>query len=688
MNVRSEMKRLLFVGIVAVFLLAPSTTRGEVSRVEIAERKLFANGHPFGQVGAYESISGRLHFEIDPIAEENVRICDLELPPRNAGGQVEYWQDFFLLRPVDPRKGNGCLLYDVHNRGSKLALWTFNDAEMSATPSTMQHAGNGFLMREGYSVLWTGWNGDVVDDGTGRLLAGLPIAKNSDGTTITGRNYVEFIVDEPKFSEAFYFSQWGTAAGYPTVDLHDAGARLTRRESRSADAIVVPRTDWAFADYDDGKVTANPTSLYVKAGMKPGWIYELLYTARDPRVSGLGLAGIRDAVSFFRYGEGDRSAATNQPLSAACDRAIIFGISQSGRLAHHFMYEGFNRDSDGRTIFDGAVIHVAGAGKGLFNSRFGMATVYGTQLRQNLSPADFFPFATSVQEDPETGATGDSLARLRGQGELPKLFFVQSSTEYWSRAASLLHTDVNGSRDVDPEANTRIYLIAGSQHLGATATDRGICRYMRNPLKHRGPVLRALLTSMDAWVAHEIEPPPSEYPRIDDGTLVSVEEFRTQFPSISNVDTPTTCYQPLRLNPGPRWMTDGIADTVPPTVGKPYRTLVPAVDADGNERSGIRLPDVSVPTATYMGWNLRDEALGAVGSLADLNGGYLPFPAVSASGDSRTPLTERYRSQSEYLSKYSAAVSTLWQQSFLLAEDAIRMLAEARDADPWNRSAP
>ncbi|TWT50569.1 hypothetical protein Pla22_33120 [Rubripirellula amarantea] len=675
------MKLCVCVATIGLALASLPSAYAEVTRVEVSQRVPFANGHVFGRTGAYESVSGRLFFDVDPNADANDRVCDLKLAPKNQHGRVEFWADFFLLRPANPEKGNGCLLYDVHNRGSKLALMTFNDAEISVNPTSLDDAGNGFLMREGYSILWTGWNGDVVDDGTGRLLAGLPIAKNSDGSPITGPNYVEILVDEPTDSQAFYFSPWGTSAGYPTVDANDASAKLTMRSSRSADPIVIPRNEWAFADYVDGKLIENPAALYVQGGMKPGWIYELVYTARDPRVSGLGLAGLRDAVSFFRYHENTNDQNLSNPLAGACDRAIVFGISQSGRLIHHFMYEGFNVDERARTVFDGAVIHVAGAGKGLFNSRFAMATVYGTQLRNNLSPADFFPFATSPQVDPLTGESGDSLARLRGKNDLPKLFFVQTSTEYWSRAASLLHTDVEGTRDLELDPNTRIYLIAGAQHLGASPTDRGICRYLRNPLKHRGPVLRAMLTSMDDWVARDTLPPASAYPRIDEGTLVSLDEFRDQFPSIPGVDVPTVCHQPLRLDLGPRWADQGIADHVPPKIGKAYRTLVPTVDQDGNERAGIRLPDVAAATATYTGWNLRDESLGGAGALADLHGGYHPFPVVATEGDSRVPLKERYPSRSDYLAAFADSVALLHGQRFLLAEDALMMLDMARGRD-------
>ena len=257
----------------------------------------------------------------------------------------------------------------------------------------------------------------------------------------------------------------------------------------------MPRDAWAFARREDSKVIPDPTSLYVKDGLKPGWLYDLVYTARDPRVSGLGLAGLRDAISFFRYAEKDN------PMRDAIDRAYIFGISQSGRVCHHFLYEGLNRDVADRCVFDGALIHVPGGGKLTFNYRFGMATAYGVCHRGNLYGSEYFPFTPGVQADPVTGKTGDSLARLRAKGEIPKIMFVQTSTEYWSRAASLLHTDVEGKKDLTLDPNVRVYLIAGTQHLGA-GSGNGICQNPRNPVKHRGPVLRALLTALDGW-GHE-----------------------------------------------------------------------------------------------------------------------------------------------------------------------------------------
>lgn len=678
-------------------LSGPRSARAEVVSVEIRERTPFAEGRPFGNTGAYEILNGRLFFEADPEDDANARIADIERAPRNDRGLVEWWADFSLLVPVDPNKGNGALLYDVHNRGNKLALWTFNEGERSNDPRDLVHAGNGFLLREGYSVLWTGWSGEILADGTNRLLSGLPIAVKPDGSPITGRTHVEISVDEPAKSQVFFASPWGVSDAYPTISLDpgESKAELVARPHRGAEGEVIPPDRWAFARWEDGESIPDPKSLHVEDGLRPGWIYDLFYTARDPRVAGLGLAGLRDAISFFRHEKGavrsvegrvtDR--AFPNPLVGEIDRAVIFGISQSGRLIHHFLHDGFNLDTEGRRVFDGSLVHVPGAGKGLFNARFGMATVYGTYRRGNLSPADSFPFAPVPETDPVTGETGDTLARLREKDGVPKIFFVQTSTEYWARAASLLHTDVEGKRDLELDPRVRLYHVAGTQHLGGSddPDDRGVCVHRKNPVKHRGPVLRALLVALDRWIAEgeDAPPPPSRYPRIDDGTLVDLETFREQWPDLPGVKKMPRNYEPLRLDFGTRWGDEGIADEIPPKIGKPYRTLVPAVDADGNERAGIRLPGIAVPTGTATGWNIRTEEAGAGGLPAGLHGGWFPFAETEAdrgtANDPRPSLAARYRNRDHYLAEFTRATLALQEEGFLLDEDVVRLLRQARE---------
>jgi len=670
----------------AIIALGVGRVRAEVVRLQIDQRSSFADGHVFGRSGPYERISGKMFLEVDPEDPANARITDIGLAPCNARGKVECWTDFFLLKPVDPARGNRRILFDVHNRGNKLAVWTFNESliETANDPITPADAGNGFLMREGYTVFWCGWNGDVVEDGKHRLLCGLPVATQG-GEPITGRIHVEICVNERVCSRPFYWSPWGTSAAYPSVSLDNTDATLTMRPNRAEPAQPVPRDAWSFARLEDGKVVPDATCLYVKEGFRPGWLYDLVYTGKNPRVSGLGLASMRDSVSFLRYAEEDNHGTAN-PLAGAIERAYVFGISQSGRLVHHFIYDGFNMNPRGRIVFDGALIHVSGSGKGLFNHRFGMATVYGLYHQGMLNPSEFFPLAPVPQRDPVTGREGDTLVRARAKGHVPKMIFTQSSTEYWSRGASLLHTDVEGKRDLELDPSVRVYLVSGAQHLGGGPTDRGTCQYQRNPLDDRPPILRAMLVALDRWASGQGDPPASRYPRIDDGTLVDLETFRRQFPKIPGVKTPDAFYRPHRLDFGLRWFEEGIADVVPPKVGPPYRTLVSAVDADGNETAGIRLPDIAVPTATYTGWNLRSPQYGAGGVLAGLHGGYHPFARTPterrAADDPRPSVLERYPKRSVYLAKMTQAALRLQREGFLLEEDVVRILRKAAEAFP------
>ncbi len=674
--------RLMIAALLLPMLIFPAApVSAAVVRMQVDRREPFADGHRFGRSGAYEILAGSLFIEVDPQNDANARIADLSRAPRNPQGRVAFRTDFHLLKPVDPTRGNRRLLYGVNNRGNKLLLGAFNDRGGN-DPKTLSDAGNGFLMRQGYTILWCGWNGDVLP-GNGRLMIDLPVA-TENGRTITGRIYAEIVVDRPVKSQPFY---WGNSNPYPSVSLDNSTARLTMRPHRQAPAVEVPHDRWAFARLEDGKVIPDAKHLYIKEGFRPGWIYELVYTGRDPRVTGLGFAAVRDAVSFFRYESADADGTRN-PLADSIERAIVFGISQSGRFIHHFLFEGFNRDEQNRMVFDAAFAHVGGGGKGQFNFRFAQTTRHGSQHEDNLFPSDFFPFTSVPQTDPVTGARGDILARLRQSGHVPKIFFTETSTEYWCRAASLLHTDVAGTRDIAPDPHVRIYFIAGAQHGVSSSPKKGIYQYERNTLDHR-PVLRALLVALDEWASGEKEPPESVLPRIADGTLVDLETYRKQFPAIPGVEPPRVLYEPLRLDPGPRWLSEGISDYVPPKVGAAYRTLVPAVDADGNERAGIRLPDVAVPVATYTGWNLRAEPYGAAGMLGRWSGAQFPFAVTPEQrrqrGDPRLSIRERYPTRETYLAQIAEAALSLRQRGFLLDEDVVRILERAGRRDFWSK---
>lgn len=675
--------------IFAVIIATAEPASAEVTRIEIQRREPLADGYRFGRSGSYEKIVGRVTVELDPSHPANAVITDLELAPRNARGKVEFWSDFCLLQPTDPERGNRRLLYDVNNRGNKLALRAFNEGPYENDPSTLEHLGNGFLMRRGYSVLWCGWNGDIVPDGRQRLLIDAPVARHKDGSPLTGKIHVEICRNEKVFSQPFYWGRWGNSAAYPAVSTDNRNARLTMRPHRGAKPTEVPRDGWAFARLEDGQPVPDPTHLYVKDGIRPGWLYDLVYVGRDPRVTGVGLAAVRDVAAFFRYAKADNAQLPN-PAAGAIEKAVIFGISQSGRFIRHFLYEGFNTDLRGRMVFDGAMIHVAGGGKGYFNHRFFQTTLHGSQHQDNLATSELFPFNTVPQIDPVTDRRGDMLRRARAANHVPKIFFTQTSTEYWTRGASLLHTDVQGKRDVPLDENVRLYLVAGAHHLDAAPPERGNFQNVQNTLKHRPYVLRALLVAMDQWISTERQPPQSRYPRIDDRTLVDLATYQRNFPKIPGVEPPRVLYRPLRLDFGPRWLKQHVADFAPAKSGTAYRTLVPAVDGDGTDLAGIRLPAVQVPVGTYTGWNLRSADIGATDMLARWSGSFIPFVRTEAqrrrASDPRLSILERYPTREDYIGRIAEATISLQRQRFLLAEDVVAIIAEAATRDYWSQT--
>jgi hypothetical protein len=662
-----------------VLAAAASPAAAEVVRLEIASREAFAGGQAWGDVGPYERIRGRLVYAVDPGNPRNAPIVDLKLAPRDIRGRVGFAGDFVLLKPVDLAKGNHRLLYDVNNRGNLGILARLNRGEGTNDPSTAAHGGNGFLMRQGYTILWSAWNWDVLP-GNGRLQIELPIATDA-GKTITGTVVAEIVTDERTDVRPF---AWGDSRCYEAVDAAtNRDATLTVRDEQRAPRTEVARDRWRFED---------ATHVRLDGGFEPGRIYELVYTAKDPRVVGLGLAAIRDAISFFRFSTGD-AVGTANPLARPGpdgkprpdpEKALIFGISQSGRVIAHMVFQGLHVDESGRMVFEAGMPHVAGAAKGSFNHRFAQTTRHPSPLEDHQYPADFFPFTTTPDTDPVTGRTGDVLAVAKGMGKVPFLMYTGTSTEYWTRAASPLHTTAAGTADAAVDERVRVYFIAGGQHGIAAARDR-VFANLPNPLDH-SPPLRALLLALDRWATAGTPPPPSLYPRIDRKELVSAAVYASSFPRITGASPPRGLLEPPRLDLGPRFESEGIIDRQPPAYGTAFVTLVPAPDADGNDKGGIRLPEVAVPLGTYTGWNLRPAVMGAEGQLARWSGSFFPFAATAAertkAGDPRPSLAERYPSQSDYVRRVEAAADGLLKQGYLLDEDAQALVAAARRL-PW-----
>jgi hypothetical protein len=297
-----------------------------------------------------------------------------------------------------------------------------------------------------------------------------------------------------------------------------------------------------------------------------------------------------------------------------------------------------------------------------------------------------FPFTDETQADPVTGQKDGLLARLQARGRQPRILAINTSAEYWRGDASLVHTDVEGRRDVAPAANTRLYVFAGSQHtpgaLPPPAADpntggRGIHPF--NVVDY-APLLRAALVNLDRWVREGVEPPPSTFPRLADGTAVTAEAVAAGLGAIPGTHAPERIARPARLDFGPE-AGRGIVTELPPKVGAQYPTYVSAVDADGNEVAGIRPVELAAPLATYLGWNPRHPEQGAPGDLMSMMGSTLPFAPTRAArdsrGDQRRSWAERYGSREGYLAAARAAAEALVAARHALAEDVDAMVERA-----------
>lgn len=645
------------------FIVFASAPRAAVERVEVVVREPFAGGREFGAVGAYERVKGRIHYAINPKDPANRKVVDLDLAPVDHRGLVTFQGDFILLRPVDPKHGNRTLLYEVNNRGGLGMLPMFNHSERSNNPTAPAHAGDGLLFEQGYTMLWSAWNWDVVA-GSDRLMIDLPVAGHRD-ESITGPVAAEFVLTQPAQSAPF---MWGFSKGYPPLKPDGPAARLTWRDEPDGERHIVPRETWHFSDFDTSRKPPQPTRVTADEPLVPGRIYEVVYEARDPRVVGLGLAAIRDAVGHFRFVDAE--------IAPTVERTLIFGISQSGRVINHMIWQGFHRDEAGRALFDGAFVHVAGAGKGSFNHRFAQTTRHPSQFEDQQYPADIFPFTTVSATDPVTGEQGSMLDKAHETASVPKVFYTTTSTEYWTRAASLLHTDVLGERDMPMAKETRLYFFAGAQHGNWSWDIRGPYEHCTNAFDHSYG-MRALLVALQQWIESDKNPPESRYPTFRDGTLGTITKYLQRFPLIPTVRRPADNLQPPRLDLGPRFVEQGIVDTQPAKLGEPYMTTVPLPDDDGIDLGGIRLPEIAVPVATHTGWNLRRAETGAPTKLARWSGSMLPFPGDdeirSLTSDPRRSLERRYRSRQDYGEKIRGAARHLVGQRFLLARDVERI---------------
>ena len=660
--------------------------------LHISERTLFAEGDAFGETGTYERIKGRVCYAVDPQEEAFSRITDLDKAPTNEKGLVEYSTDFLILKPQNPKKGNRRLFFDWGNRGNIRCLQFFNDALASNDPKTREHAGNGFLFRRGYTLVFAGWQGDLLA-GDGRFLMDLPVASNH-GISITGQVRSEFILEESGITTQ-PLSGWANTRSHPTVSLDTDQASLTRRLYADASREVIPSDQWMFARDEGGSgldgvskqtaIVPSDTNIYLPGGFETGWIYELVYTGRNPLVLGLGHPAVRDLISFLKYDDFDDQGNPNPLGKRRIDKAYGWGRSQTGRAIRDFVYHGYNEDFDGRKVFDGLIPHVSGAGLLWMNHRFANAvSPAGQEHEVHHNCADRFPFSYAVTTDHLTGKTDSILKRPASD---PLIIHTQSATEYWQRRGSLVHTDTQG-HDLEQPERVRVYAWGSSEHFadsGMSEPSRGPCQNLSNVVR-TSLFLRSALDNLDLWATDDVAPPSSRYPRRSDGTLVDGNEWRHQFPQIPGVALPNGPAQLPLLDFGPDF-EKGLLTLEPPLVLNPngYPTLVPSVDSDGIDQGCLNAPMVLAPLATYTGWNLRARGQGQ-GAMHKFTGSTIPFAETPeeqlATADPRPSILERYPNSEAYLDAIRKAARQLVEERYMLEEDVERCLEWARD---WDR---
>ena len=670
----------LFTTLFAALLLAGLTPRPGEARVlsldlQSVEAPAFG-GMAFGASGQYERITGVAHGEIDPGERENAGIQDLALAPRGPDGKIAYATPFVILMPIAADRGNHVLLYDVVNRGRDLAPGLYNRG------GSASEIGDGFLERQGFSLVWSGWQGDLPPNSPFAFPA--PLARLPDGGAITGPVRKDFELFTPRPSLDLGATDLGHGVAYPAADLSAPGATLTERVHEADPPRLVPREDWALADCTEKPFpgTPSPTQLCRRGGFDTNHIYEFTYTARDPLVLGLGFAATRDLVAFLRHETADANGIVN-PLARRIRVTIAHGTSQSGRFLRGFLDLGFNAAPAGGRVFDGMVVHIAAVRLAL-NQRFAQPSAASMQHEEHLAPTQDFPFTWQKSRDPLSGIRAGILESCEKTRSCPEIFQELSSIEYWNSRAALDTTDGAG-HDLSLPANVHLYHFAGTQHvLGLNA---GPCDYAQNPNSYL-EAMRALLLRLTALLEKGEAAPASRFPRIADNSLIEPAEAARIFPRIPGVTANSLVNNMPVMARGPGFdplRESGLLAEPPVARGsRLYDVRVPAVDGDGNETDGVRSAALQAPLGTYTGWNRRKAGF-SEGDLCYLVGGFFPFARTraerAASGDPRPSLEERYGDHAGYVAAVSAASARLSASGFLTPEDAARLRAEAEASD-------
>ena len=639
-----------------------------LEHLEILTQSIYEGGRAFGAAGAYVRIDALAHYRVDPAHPANRAIVDLERAVSGPDGTIGFSGDVTLLRPADPSKANGALLVEVPNRGNRIALRAFNMAPGDFTSTADIDPGDGFLLERGWCIAWCGWQWDVPRSKE-RMGLEPPWVDPAD-LGEPAQMQLRIQPDMRCRSLRLTDDHVGTIGNHRLVetgDCIDPAARLLVRDRLDSPPQELPRSSWRFARDEGGEAVTDPGHVWLDGGFEAGRIYDVLYTPAQCPVVGAGLLAVRDFGAYLARGE-------QSPIAGMARHRIVEGQSQTGRFLRTFLGLGLNLDEEDKPVYDGALVHIAGGRRGEFNQRYGQPSVQPAPSFGHL-----FPFGDDPQTDPRTGRTAGLLDRQREAGGVPKIIYTDTSSEYHRGDASLAHLSLADEVDLEPPQNVRRYLFSSTQHgPGALPFARFSIFGTRaanhfNVIDYR-PLYRAALQNLLEWVAGECEPPPSRFPRMDNGTAVTRAEALAACAAIPGLEMPSVeclpSVYPLDLGPA---QGAGVGRFPAHITGRAYPDRVSAVDGDGNEVAGVRMPDITVPVATHTGFNSRDPRTGGAGHYLEYLGSTLPFPRDElerqATGDPRLPIAARYRDLDDYLEKIRTAARALVAERYLLEED-------------------
>jgi hypothetical protein len=691
------LKKVLIFLAAASFLVALSC-QARVTRFVVTQTRAFAGGASVGSAGPYERLDGIAYFEVDPRDPLNAIIVDLDKAPKNARGRVEFSSPFLILKPVDMARGNHKIWFGVNNRGNiiELGFRSFPPVGLATNnPLAAGDLGNNLFLELGYAFVDAGWENNVVAL-SNQLVPKLPVAKRGDGRPIVALTRTEY-VDHTGFTTTLEGSTSFTS--YETADTNTGHSTLVIRDGETSPRVPIPSDQWAFGTCPTGQASLVPTTtdICLFGGFQVDKVYELVYPAKNPTVQGLGYAVTRDLGSFLRYQAKDDAGNAN-PLAMNSEgedeeehvgirRAYGSGTSSTGMYMRDWLYLGFNEDESHRKVFDAVQIFIPGTHRGFFNVEFSDPNVWSNQDHNHDFVSNSYPPQTfAVRTDPISGIRDGILKRPATD---PLVFQLDTANEFWNMMASLNVADGFGKAVSIPK-NVRIYLLSSNSHIGSSGLfggpgPLGMCEYPPHSFvtiaAGYAPTARALVVALDEWADKGIEPPPSNYPRLGNGTLVTREEAAEAFPAIPGVSFPTVMNEFDLLDFGPEFDSQGGIQTIlPPILGPSYELFVPRPDHDGLDVAGVRPMEIRAPLGTNVGWNVRATGFRAP-NLCGLFGSFFPFATTKAerlaSGDPRRSLEERYRNHEGFVDAVEHAANQLIRERFLLPEDAATYIGAA-----------